>query len=98
MEIKRVGVIGCGLMGSGIAQVCATAGYPTVVVEVSQELCERGLAGISSRLDRLVSKGSMTVEERTAALSRLEATTSRERLASCDLIIEAVIENLHEKK
>ena len=98
MEIRQLGVIGCGLMGSGIAQVAAAAGLPTLVVEVSQELCDRGIANIEKRLDRLVQKGAMKSEERAAIRARLQPTTDRARLAGCDLVIEAVIENLEEKK
>jgi 3-hydroxybutyryl-CoA dehydrogenase len=98
MQIQGVGVIGCGLMGSGIAQVVATAGHPTVVVEVSQELCDRGIAGIEKQLDRQVQKGLLKAEDRAATRSRLRATTDRQQLANCDLVIEAVIENLEEKK
>jgi 3-hydroxybutyryl-CoA dehydrogenase len=98
MEIREVGVIGCGLMGSGIAQVAATAGMTTVVVEVSQELCDRGMTNIAKRLDRLVEKGSLKKEESAGIRARLHPTTDRTRLSSCDLVIEAVIENLHEKE
>ncbi|HWP84177.1 MAG TPA: 3-hydroxybutyryl-CoA dehydrogenase, partial [Terriglobia bacterium] len=98
MEIREVGVIGCGLMGSGIAQVAATAGFSTIVVEVNQELCDRGIANIEKQLDRLVQKGSLQPEERAAIRARLQPTIRKEALANCDLVIEAVIENLEEKK
>ena len=98
MEIREVGVIGCGLMGSGIAQTVATAGIPTNVVEVSQELCDRGMAGIEKQLNRQVQKGTLKAEECAAIRSRLHPTTDRSQLANCDLVIEAVIENLEEKK
>ena len=98
MEIREVGVIGCGLMGSGIAQVVATAGHSTVVVEVNQELCDRGMANIEKQLDRQAQKGTLKPEERVAIRSRLRATTDRAQLANCDLVMEAVIENLEEKK
>ncbi len=94
MEIKRVGVLGCGLMGSGIAQVCAQAGYDTVVREVSDELYERGIGGIGKQLGKAVEKGKMTAEDRDAVLGRLRGTTKLEDLADCDIIIEAVVENL----
>ena len=93
-EIKRVGVLGCGLMGSGIAQVCAQAGYDTVVREVSDALCERGLGGIGKQLGKAVEKGKLAAEERDAIVGRLRGTTRLEDLADCDLIIEAVVENL----
>lgn len=96
-EIKQVGVLGCGLMGSGIAQVCAQAGYETVVREVSDELCERGIGGIRRQLDRAVEKGKLPGEERDAIAGRLRGTTRLEDLAGCDLIIEAVVENLELK-
>lgn len=96
-EIKRVGVLGCGLMGSGIAQVSAQAGFDTVVREVSDELCERGLAGIRKQLDRAVEKGKLAAEQRDATVGRLRGTTRLEDLAECDLIIEAVVEDLELK-
>lgn len=93
-EIRKVGVLGCGLMGSGIAQVCATSGYETIVREISDELHERGIAGIGKRLGRLVEKEKMTGEDRDAAIGRLSGTTRLEDLADCDIIIEAVVEDL----
>lgn len=98
MEIREVGVIGCGLMGSGIAQTVATAGIRTDVVEISQELCDRGMASIEKQLNRQVQKGTLKAEECAAIRSRLHPTTDRSQLANCDLVIEAVIENLEEKK
>ena len=97
MEIKRVGVLGCGLMGSGIAQVSAAAGYETLVREVSDELCERGIGGIGKQLGKAVEKGKMTGEDRDALMGRLRGTTSLEDLKDCDIIIEAVVENLEVK-
>jgi 3-hydroxybutyryl-CoA dehydrogenase len=96
-EIKRVGVLGCGLMGSGIAQVCAQAGYETIVREVSDELCERGIGGITKQLGKSVEKGKLAAEERDAIVGRLRGTSKLEDLADCDLIIEAVVENLELK-
>lgn len=93
-EIKRVGVLGCGLMGSGIAQVAAAAGYETLVREVSDELCERGIGGIGKQLGKAVEKGKMQAEDRDALLGRLRGTTRLEDLAECDIIIEAVVEDL----
>lgn len=98
MEIKTVGVVGCGLMGSGIAQVCAEAGYRVVVREVSDELLKKGLGKIESFLGKGVEKGKLTPERRKEVLARLEGTTSIETLAACDLVIEAVIENLEAKR
>ena len=98
MEIREVGVVGCGLMGSGIAQVIATAGYPTTVVEVSQELCDKGLRNIDQRLEKLAQKGALSAEQKSAIRGRLKVATDRSLLANCDLVIEAVIENLEEKR
>jgi 3-hydroxybutyryl-CoA dehydrogenase len=96
-EIRTVGVLGCGLMGSGIAQVCAWAGFETRVREVSDSLLERGLQGIGKRLAREVEKEKLTEGERDAALARLRGTTRLEELAGCDLVIEAVVEDLEVK-
>jgi 3-hydroxybutyryl-CoA dehydrogenase len=96
-EIKKVGVLGCGLMGSGIAQVCARAGYDTIVREISDELCERGIGGIRKQLDRSVEKGKLAAEERDAITGRLRGTTRLEDLAECDIVIEAVVEDLEMK-
>jgi 3-hydroxybutyryl-CoA dehydrogenase len=98
MEIRQVGVIGCGLMGSGIAQVAATAGLSTVVMEISQELCDRGMANIAKQLDRQVQKGALQAGERETIRARLRPTTDPAQLANCDLVIEAVVENLQDKK
>ena len=97
MEIREVGVVGCGLMGSGIAQVTATAGFPTLVVEATQELCDRGIENISKRLKRLVEKKSLSAEQPSAIQGRLRATTDLSKLSACDLVIEAILENLEEK-
>jgi len=98
MEIKKVGVLGCGLMGSGIAQVAASAGFETVVREVSDELIQKGFLGIEKSLSRFAEKGSITAEQQKAIRDRLSGTTSFEDLADCDIIIEAIIENLDEKR
>jgi len=97
MAIRTVGVLGCGLMGSGIAQVCAQAGYPTIVREVSEELCERGLQGIANALQRQVDKGKLRPEDREATLARLRGTTRLEDLRDCDIVIEAIVEDLDAK-
>lgn len=96
-EIRHVGVLGCGLMGSGIAYVCAAAGYRTTVREVSVELAERGMNEIARQLGRAVEKEKMTSAESDAAFSRLSATTELTDLADCDLVIEAVVEDLEVK-
>ncbi|MEP6913718.1 MAG: 3-hydroxyacyl-CoA dehydrogenase family protein [bacterium] len=98
MEIKRVGVLGCGLMGSGIAQVSATAGFLTVVREVSDDLINQGFAGIEKSLARFAEKGTITAEQQKQTRDRLSGTTSFEGLADCDIIVEAIIENLEEKR
>jgi 3-hydroxybutyryl-CoA dehydrogenase len=96
--IQKVGVVGCGLMGRGIAQVCAAAGYDTVVREVNQELLDAGLGAVRKQLDRAVDKGKLESAVRDATLGRLSGTVSLEDLADCDLIIEAIVENIEAKK
>jgi 3-hydroxybutyryl-CoA dehydrogenase len=98
MDIKRVGVVGCGLMGSGIAQVCAEAGYDVVVREVSAELLKKGLGKIESFLAKGVEKGKVTPERKAEVLGRLEGTTALESLARCDIVIEVVVESLQAKR
>jgi 3-hydroxybutyryl-CoA dehydrogenase len=98
MEIRKVGVLGCGLMGSGIAQTCATAGMEVVVREVSGELCERGFAGIEKSLAKFAEKGTITPEQQAEIRGRMKGTTELEDLADCDLIVEAIIENLDLKR
>jgi 3-hydroxybutyryl-CoA dehydrogenase len=98
MEIKKVGVLGCGLMGAGIAQVAATAGFETVVREVSDELIAKGFAGIEKSLSRFAEKGTITAEQQQEIRGRLRGTTSFADLSDCDIIIEAIIENLDEKR
>ena len=97
MNIKSVGVVGCGLMGSGIAQVCAASGYKTIVREVEQGLLDKGLGRVDKFLADGVQKGKVTAEARDATLANLSGTTAFDDLASCDLIVEAIIENVAEK-
>jgi 3-hydroxybutyryl-CoA dehydrogenase len=97
MEIKKVGVLGCGLMGSGIAQVSATAGFDVTVLDVEQKYIEKGFASIRKSLDKLAAKGAVA-ESADAIFSRLKGTTRKQDLADCDFIVEAVIENLDEKR
>lgn len=97
MMIRKVGVIGCGLMGSGIAQACAQSGYETIVREVNQELLDKGMTRIRGAWDMLVNKGKLTQGQRDEYSSRLRGTLNLEDLADCDLVIEAVIENMEEK-
>ncbi|MFQ5688893.1 MAG: 3-hydroxyacyl-CoA dehydrogenase family protein [Gemmatimonadota bacterium] len=96
-EIQRVGVVGCGLMGAGIAQVSAQSGYETVVREVEQGLVDRGLAGIRSNLDRAARKGRMTDAQRDETMGRLSGTTDLAELSECDLVIEAIVESREAK-
>jgi len=98
MAIQRVGVVGCGLMGSGIAQVCAQAGFPTVVREVSPELVEKGLRGIEKNLARLVEKGAITESGKNEVRGRLKGVTSLDELKDSDVIVEAIIEQLPAKR
>ena len=93
-DIKRVGVLGCGLMGSGIAQVAAAAGYETIVRDVSQEIWERARGGIEKSLAKLVEKGKLAATDRDAALKRLAFTTTTGDLKDCDIVLEAVTEDL----
>jgi 3-hydroxybutyryl-CoA dehydrogenase len=98
MEVRKVGVVGLGTMGAGIAQVCVQAGVETVGREVSEELAERARERIAHYLGRGVEKGRSTPEERDAALARLRTTTELADLAGCDLVVEAVVEELDAKR
>jgi 3-hydroxybutyryl-CoA dehydrogenase len=98
MEIKKVGVLGCGLMGSGIAQVAASAGFQTIVREVSDELIQKGFTGIEKSLAKFAEKGTITAEQQSEIRGRLKGTTTFDELADCDIIIEAIIENIEEKR
>src|SRR5437762_11314708 len=101
MAIKKVGVLGCGLMGSGIAQVSAMAGYDVFVLEAEQRFLDKGFAGIEKSLGKFAEKppekGGITAEQKSAALSHLKGTLNKQELADCDLIIEAIIENVEAK-
>jgi 3-hydroxybutyryl-CoA dehydrogenase len=97
MKIERVGVVGCGLMGAGIAEVSARSGYETVVREVSDSLLEKGLGRIHGSLGRAVDKGKLDAAARDETLGRLTGTVDLGDLADCDLVIEAIVENLDEK-
>jgi len=102
MEIRKVGVLGCGLMGSGIAQVSAMAGFDTTVLEVDQRFLDKGFQGIEKSLakfaERPPDKGGITQEEKAQTLSRLKGTTRRDELRDSDIVIEAIIESIPEKK
>lgn len=101
MAIKKVGVLGCGLMGSGIAQVAATAGFNVVVLETQQQFLDKGFSGIDKSLAKFAEKpekSGITPEKAKEARARLKGTLKKEDLADCDIIIEAIIENLEVKK
>ena len=94
----RVGVLGCGLMGSGIAQVSAMAGHSTTVREVAEDLLKKGMAGIEKSLGKFVEKGTITAEQGKETMGRLKGTFKFEDLADCDIVIEAITENLEVKR
>jgi 3-hydroxybutyryl-CoA dehydrogenase len=98
MEIIKIGVVGCGQMGSGIAQVCAQAGYNVIAVDADDRMLERALKGINARLSGRVEKGKLSVAEKEAILGRIEISTDLNSLKECDLVEEAVPENLELKK
>ncbi|MBN1135806.1 MAG: 3-hydroxybutyryl-CoA dehydrogenase [Anaerolineae bacterium] len=98
MEINRVGVVGCGLMGSGIAEVCARAGYEVVVTEANDELLQRGMDRLRDSLNKAVTRGKATQEQADQALAHLHGTLDLAGFANCDLAIEAVVENMAVKK
>ncbi len=98
MEIKQVGVVGCGQMGAGITQVCAQAGYQVLVSEISNELLNKGLASIDSRLSRDVEKGRLSLQDKDSIRNRIKGTTDTRDFAACDLVIESTIENMDLKK
>ena len=102
MQIQKVGVLGCGLMGSGIAQVAATAGFDVTVLEQEQRFLDKGFGIIDKSLSRLVErgveKGGITAEQKTAAQSRLKGTTNMQDVAESDIVVEAIIENVPEKR
>ena len=97
MEIKKVGVLGCGLMGSGIAQVCATAGFDVTSLEVEKRFIDKGFAGIEKSLAKFAEKGTIKEPAETIR-GRLKGTTDRNVMAQCDIVVEAIIENVEEKK
>ncbi|MFC1977004.1 3-hydroxyacyl-CoA dehydrogenase family protein [Chloroflexota bacterium] len=96
--MKKVGVVGCGLMGAGITQVCAQSNYQVVVSEINEQLLNRGLASINSVLTRSVEKERISQADKDAILSRIRGTTNTQDLSDCDLVIEAAIENMDLKK
>lgn len=98
MEIKKVGVVGCGLMGSGIVETCARAGYAVVVREVNDDLLQKGLGRLKGSLAKGVERGKLAPADMDAALARITGTTSLDDFRGCDIVIEAVLENMAEKK
>src|SRR6202050_90332 len=102
MENKKICVLGCGLMGSGIAQVCATAGFDVKVLEVYGKYLDKGFAGIEKSLakfaERGPEKGGITSQQKDEIRARLRGTTNKADLADCDIVIEAIVENVEEKK
>lgn len=98
MEIKQIGVVGCGQMGSGITQVCAQSDYQVIVSEVNDELLNKGMSSINSFLTRSVEKGKITQQDKDSTLSRIKGTTDLKDFGDCDLLIEAAVENLDLKK
>jgi 3-hydroxybutyryl-CoA dehydrogenase len=98
MEIKNVGVVGCGIMGGGITQVSALSGYKVVVLEVNESLLRKGLTSIEASLKRNVERGKISAQDKDAALSRIKGTTNIADFSMCDLVIEAVTEDTDIKK
>jgi 3-hydroxybutyryl-CoA dehydrogenase len=98
VEIKKVGVVGCGAMGAGITQVCAQSGYQVVISEINNELLNKGLTSISGFLAKSVAKGKLSQQDKDATLARIKGTTNSEDFSDCDLIIEAAVENMELKK
>ena len=98
MKIKKVGVLGCGLMGAGVAEVSARAGYTTVVREVSEELYDKGRSRIEKSLGRAIKKGKLEESEGEAILGRISGVVELDDLADCDLVIEAIVENIDAKQ
>src|SRR5579859_2495488 len=97
MTIRRVGVVGCGLMGGGIAQTCAQSGYETVVLEVNQQFLDKGMQRIYGAWETMASKGKLSQGQVDENSARLHGTLEMADFANCDLVIEAVIENMEEK-
>lgn len=98
MDIRTVGVVGCGQMGSGIVEVVARAGYEVIVLEVNDEFLQRGLARVQASMERAVKRGKMTAEERDSAWARIRGTTNMDDFHECELVIEAAIEQLDIKQ
>ncbi|MBM3173119.1 MAG: 3-hydroxybutyryl-CoA dehydrogenase [Chloroflexi bacterium] len=98
MQIKKVGVVGCGLMGRGIVEVSAKAGFDVIVSEVNQQLLDRGLSAIDASLTKGVERGKVTEADKAAAMAKIKGTINIQDFKDCDLVVEAAIENLELKK
>ena len=98
MAIKKVGVVGCGLMGRGIAEVSAKSGYDVIVSEINKELLDKGMAAINQSLSKAVEKGKISDADKAAALGKIKGTTDMQDFKDCDLVVEAAIENMDLKK
>ncbi len=98
MVLKKIGVVGCGLMGRGIAEVSAKTGYDVVVSEINKELLDKGMAAISQSLSHAVEKGKMTEADKAAAIGKIKGTVDMKNFHDCDLVVEAAVENLDLKK
>ena len=98
MAIKKVGVVGCGIMGSGIITVCAQSGYTVVASEINDELLNKGLASINGFLTKSVEKGKVSQQDKDATMGRIKGTTNTKDFGDCDLVIEAATENMDLKK
>ncbi len=97
MSFKKLGIVGFGQMGSGIAQVTAAAGYPVVATDEKEELLQKGLKGIERLLNKAIEKGKATEDDKKKTLGNISTTTKLEAFADCDLVIEAIVENLEVK-
>ena len=98
MEVNKVGVVGCGFMGAGIAQVCAQSGYEVVVVEINQQILIKGIATIEYYLGRAMDKGRISQQDKDLTLARIKGSVTLEDLNDCDLVIEAIPEDMEHKK
>ncbi len=98
MDIKTVGVVGCGIMGAGIAQLCAQSGYSVVASEINDALLQKGLKSIDAQLSRAVDKGKMKPEDKKAIFGRIKGTTNMADFSACDIVIEAATEDMNIKK
>ncbi len=98
MDIKKVGVVGCGLMGRGIVEVTARAGYDVIVSEINQQLLDKGLSALDASLTKAIKRSLISEDDKAATLGRIKGTTNSEDFKECDLVIEAAVENLELKK